>query len=476
MKMQKIQTLLIQSTAKHLHIFSSMTHKRNRPKNTLNTDVAKYQNLKLDAVLPPLIHKIATYLAFNELIKFEKTSSSIFIGCRSSPTPSHSLNSQQFARLFIQYSKKDPSRIRLYKSIALNGTNLYAVDKGKYPVIQWHHYQLFQHLQELHLDLMTKRNSSWYRQERTGELLDNLSECQDLTNIKRLKISGRWFEYVEALQQSIEKMNLEFIAFPSHEDYAFFSDYKWIKKVRGIVAASQRMQKEITDELESYHFSSFCSGLKGKLRNLKELCFVYSPDEDAKDGQIGFLLNEDFSKLKRINLIHHKRANDIYVALNTCTQFYVHRRFWGQTINGLEYIGLDIKCADVFMKFVVEAMTGISGKRDRMKIRIDGDNESFFRDDMMNLLQKLMVLLDLRYDNWMIICHSMELMLGDDLIQQFLGDALIHGCTVRCYDAQDGDVCIYNFVISNSGCNIDGYKERWIMECPCCEQIPVDMF
>ena len=110
-------------------------------------------------------------------------------------------------------------------------------------MIQWHHYQLFNHLQELHLDFMDKLDSVEdveYRSHKAWKLLNDLSEYQDLSGTTRFTFSGHWFD------SYISKFG---------ED-PLFADYKCIKKMKVIVAESHRMQTEITDELESYHFSS----------------------------------------------------------------------------------------------------------------------------------------------------------------------------------------------------------------------------
>ena len=44
---------------------------------------------------------------------------------------------------------------------------------------------------------------------------------------------------------------------------------------------------------------------------MKELCFIYSPDANTRDGEMGFVLDEDLSILNRINLIHGKGGSNI---------------------------------------------------------------------------------------------------------------------------------------------------------------------
>ena len=39
---------------------------------------------------------------------------------------------------------------------------------------------------------------------------------------------------------------------------------------------------------------------------------------------------------------------------------------------------------------------------------------------------------------------------------------------------QDDTKCIYNFVLSNNECNINGYHGKWIVDCDGCCQIPIE--
>eukprot|EP01083_Nonionella_stella_P308569 1089310_1 len=114
-------------------------------------------SLKLHHLPSVMLSEIASYLTFNESIHFEKCNRSIFIGCRVSKLPVHTLDGTLFLK-FAKFYDHHPflKNTRIFKSVILNAQSI------------------------------TIRNC--YSNESISALLSHLSHTQNLSAVTALKI------------------------------------------------------------------------------------------------------------------------------------------------------------------------------------------------------------------------------------------------------------------------------------------------
>ena len=199
---------------------------------------------------------------------------------------------------------------------------------------------------------------------------------------------------------------------------------------------------------------------------------IYQIDTEAMKG-MACLCDNDLVSLKRLN-IHTPIYYGSYVAKESSRKLY--QQFIMKIMKQIEYVGVDQYCCQDMVGFMLEGMASMREKRDRLKIRINGTEGpagkgTLFEEDT-KMLKTLIVMLDVKYENWMIIGHTLQV--DAAVVSELYDDAISKGYIVKHYTTGEGKYYRCNFVISNSGCSINGYLEKWIMCCDCCKQMPVD--
>merc|ERR1712228_47182 len=208
----------------------------------------------------------------------------------------------------------------------------------------------------------------------------------------------------------------------------------------------------IGNNLQSLHLSSniITEDINGKFDKLKEICFPWNYPKE----EISILLKQKMDNLQRI---HFRDVG----ASNVNQQLFVDK-----IIKTVEYICLDM---DAFgSSHEIEALSIFlislqNVKKDRLKIKINNVTEF-----PLGFLEKITNILNRNCLDWMLIANNWDCStLSHSLYLKIESQYRIRVESNKMNNKHS------NFVISNKKCKINGYKERWIMSCQCCEQQPI---
>ena len=285
---------------------------------------------------------------------------------------------------------------------------------------------------------------------------------------------------LKPLEQFIQKMDIEYFALDRHtRSDVRFEETQWISKLKGIsinvsdTELSSQFNEHISQNIETLTaHACLPENIRGKLANLKELCHG-----GLSENELKLLLNEDIHNLKRI----HMKWIGGCVYYKTEERDRLMQQFLNKIIYQMEYFGLVITVAfnDAVPLGIVDMIclalqnrVDDENKKKRLKIRIEG--LKFYDDknlkNTMDTLQKLMIYLDRKCENWMVICNSIALNGKDKQAQEGMICNYLEGWNNH-YNVAGDVVNGSGFVMSNNGCNINGYQEKWIMQCHKCKQV-----
>ena len=198
-----------------------------------------------------------------------------------------------------------------------------------------------------------------------------------------------------------------------------------------------------------------------KAVNLKELCTA-----ELGKVQLKLLLKHDLNQLRGISIKIRRYSswgNQIQQR-NELMQEFINK-----IINQIEYIGLimNISSNGKVQLDEMDIISKASNKVDfdnmkkRFKIRIDGIKfyETKDVEDMITSLKKLILYLDLKCKNWMVLCHGIALKREQEQEQV----ALLYDFYKNLEDLYEYHVDRYgfvdcDFVVGNDECN------QWIYQ------------
>ena len=418
------------------------------------------ETVEFNDINSALLAQISSYLSFADKIKLERTNRASFIALKSVRVPTYRMSENVFLK-FVKHTQKWQNFIlpHLIKLNECSSLKMDCVDIAPwndeigqaYLKYELNHLKLFDHITKLEIQCEDNFDA--------GCILDHLS--LSLSNVQLLKIrqSAKTTEEFAGSKIDILRLlpNLRFVEV-SHKitdadledvaDFAFMSALKGIainnSKYRSIPNIAHAICESLSKDLESLHVSNslISEDMIGKFDGLKEICLPWYGSRDQMD----FLLSLKMDRLQRVHFQDAEKRNFTQDKL---------RLLMDNIIGNAEYICFDMKfhdiCAPNPLNVLMESLQTIKTKT-KLKIRING------LSGFEGMYAKLVGKLDSVCSDWMLIVTDSHGLCSNS-IEQMLNEYVVR------YDDQ---WC--SFVISNKNCKINGYKERWIMDCQCCEQ------
>eukprot|EP01083_Nonionella_stella_P055853 147251_1 len=451
-------------------------------------------SLKLHHLPSVMLSEIASYLTFNESIHFEKCNRSIFIGCRVSKLPVHTLDGTLFLK-FAKFYDHHPflKNTRIFKSVILNAQYLTTLDRThlsstnqlhfniKHP---FSHFNLFRGIQSI-----TIRNC--YSNESISALLSHLSHTQNLSAVTALKIiinhnSTRLHgEFATELRHLIDFYNLklqhlEVLGSPGPLDLQCITSLKGMR-IHQLLMNNYGIKTNDADietiscslSLESFHdpFYNLTPEMSAKLINLKELCF----NCDMNSSSMELLSKQQMKQLRRVHLrnasapVNKEMPSLLSNIMDTSEYICLNMEDACPTGDLFEYICSNMEDA-LQLKIRIAEMT------------LDDDSL-----DIANHVTRLIVALGSHYTHWMLIlsdiygCPEHLIELNKFIVSIKNNPQYCVRVETREYDCdyrrmKRENKHFVSFVVSNSDCIINGYREPFIMYCEDCVQNPIFKF
>eukprot|EP01083_Nonionella_stella_P064840 169369_1 len=448
---------------------------------SIDNEVNEQIKMQLDDLPNVMLFEISSFLSFAESIQFTRTNRNVFIGARSVTVPRYLLSTTQFSKLqrYCHHHSTEStylSKRNVFNSLEVNCDEIMELCENTCtPVLKYDcdHSQLYEDIQRL------KIMYSW---SDFPAIL--LSECATLANIHTLTLIhtdetdfGSYFPDV-----LIDLVNLQHFEIIGHCFDADFideteteTDYKFISSLKGFAISMEqpantddtnslnyvmeRVYRNIGSNLQSFHqgFSTTTATIEGKLNELKEICL---PFDHPTDECIQILLRQELNQLERVYFRGTKNGPHAQQQL-----------LMDKMMNKAKYIGVDARYefADVVMNRVWTSLKDI--QKDTIKIRLErvciSPNTISYA---VALLVKIVESLSANCVDWMLIGYKWNRMTGSVLLSDLLDTFKEKHNVIHQMEADSSkEYC--TFVISNKQCKINGYYERWIMPCHCCQQL-----
>lgn len=427
-------------------------------------EIENVKDIKLDELPSDILPEIVSYLEFDERLQFEKSNRSIFIDIRSSKVAIHPLHHNQFKKL-VRFYYDNPKegnlrKLRIFKSLRMDCRDFEEYLGIKY---KWNNFDLLHYIESLQINF---DDPSYLKL-----LLSDLNECDDLSNIKMLRLNGEediTFDDLFNLKSIItNKLKLEYFECSGWFDHdVTFLHNDWFSKLKGISINDHNEQHVVMEsvhsamghKLESFHQEYIMTdNMNGKMNELKEFCLSWYLNEK----EIKILIKQNMKNLKRIYF------KDSEMNLHGFDDESVENMelFFNKIMKTAEYPTSDL--FDILIKSLKNT------KKKTLKIRIDAmkleDNNVNNINEMIANLKELITVLNTNISHWMLIVHHLQIPTSNEL-DGFLSSILSkhHVKSNKTKSKEGGNK--YNVVINNEGCDINGYQEHWIMQCSKCQQ------
>ena len=426
-----------------------------------DVDLIQLETFEFNDIHSALLANISSYLSFTDKMQFALCNRASLIALKSVKIPTYRMSESVFLK-FVKHTQKSQNFI-LPHMIKLNECNSLKMDcldiapwndemEEIHLLYELNHLKLFDHIIELEMQYEDNFDIQC--------ILDHLS--LSLSNVQLVRIRQKAKTTEEFLGSKIGILrllpNLRFVEI-SHKimdpdlkdvgDFAFMSALKGIainnSNYRSIPNISHPICESLSKDLESLHASNslISENMIAKFDGLKEICLPWYISGDRMD----FLLSLKMDTLERLHF--REVGNGRYSQSK-------QRLLMDNIIGNVEYICFDMKghgasasyAVDVLMKSLETTTT-----KTKLKIRING-----LRPGFEGICASLVGKLDFVCSDWMLIVTD-SVGLCSKSIRLMLNEYVVRN-----------DDQWRNFVISNKNCKINGYKERWIMDCQCCEQ------
>ena len=246
---------------------------------------------------------------------------------------------------------------------------------------------------------------------------------------------------------------------PANRSLDWMSTFKGIainNKSDDIPNTMRIIYLSMSKELESLHVSStlISKRMNGKLDNLKEICIPWS----HSTREIKILMKQKMNKLKRV---HFRSVGTADFRLD------VYQLLMDKIMVNAEYICLEFAAAEqspyhglYAMKVMAVLSKSLENtKKQRLKIRIN--NYSLKK---LNVLEKITSILSKNCTEWMLIANNWNFCKQNAKLLDECLKTMKEEFHVKVKEKSN------SFVVANKQCKINGYAERWIMQCQCCEQ------
>eukprot|EP01083_Nonionella_stella_P026377 72573_1 len=515
--MQEVNENKAHNVKKLNKIISDIHQRRNTDSNDnndidLENDTEEHQPIQLDHLPYLMLHHVSSFLSFADGLQFEKANRSIFIGSRSSTSPTHALDSTHFDKL-IEHCNTDHHSclptLRLFESISIHAADICEWNEEEdcfdalspYP---WGELKLFHHIRDLTIEMS---EVDWWGKI---AMFHNYISSKQLQHITTLRLQSQ--EHPDGVAADLRNLlhmvtncpTIEYLEisarFYHKNDICYNNEAigNLISQLKGIALNSMRFDQSndvsasdyirfthlypfLSDNLQSFHktLPLFSNARDGIFKGLKELCLPWLLCKQ----DIDILNRQNISNIERIffndvdaakELVEWGIVNDVdeYKHDIWCTRGM--GLFIQKIMDSLEYVGIDLNqnksvvIASNIIHILSNCFKNRSHKKDKLKIRIN-DLKLKTMDDWISISAKLKCLIDIldsKCFHFMFICCGLQLNEPQptwnwDFIRSFKQKYIV---------MQNRDANGYNFVISNKGCNMNGYQEKWIMSCTNCQQ------
>ena len=428
-------------------IIYSRENNHNEHDDDLDIDIQTSNKvIKLDELSLPIISLISGFLQFKDMISFEKTNKTIFIGTRS-PLSLQKLDEETFTKC-IKYSHENSCiynwfRFRNIKSVTLDADE---VDELYYD--DEHPKYKDENMEILHLPIWKSVTKLTFTNSWTNQTIDHI-----LSNKTCLQ-------------------NLEYLLWPADEELFNEKTSLRLPQLQGF-GATVGTHEYVAEKLDKEKFKSFhgwCSDLGAlhdnhKAHQLQELCLF---DPRSKSNQDEFLAKErgdlysGFRNLKRLSIN--------FGDMTTYNYNFIMNDLFVSNIDTLEYIGITCQYktfgvmeSKYVMKLLQHSLNKIINCKSRLTIKIRGNGVgeeglNALKEQTQEYIQTLTDLLSQKIKDFMLI-------LNIDGIYKELKDKL----DTNKYLINTG-ICENGYCyISNKECAICGYNGNWMMKCKNCE-------
>eukprot|EP01084_Bolivina_argentea_P108340 193623_1 len=439
----------------------------------INVDHALFLNhsekTHLNHLSEDVIANIGSYLCLNSHINFSLCNQLIYISVRSKPMSisKMTLNSNQIQK-YDNYVKTNPksfmikNRFKMIKSIEL--------ELNHYAITQFN-TQLFPNIEKLHLHCEFEEND-YENDKKPLQLLNGMN----FSSLKELVIMNETFQPDISLILDNVNSNIEYIAF--QVDFSLYDtdleDYlSSLENIKGLCTHLCLIPKFVNrqqSKLESLHV---LDGRRLNLINdheeyypiyvqLKELCIYYEPgyiNKENTENNKYYDTYKTFTKCVMLKRVHISINTDIGDFTVDDILFF-GELFSNQCVNFISIYQYKYFSCDV-INILIKSLS----KRNRLKIRFgcDGDNVVNETGKIIELIHNFA-----QYNAHFMFIFEFDLTLMDKL-QSFLNDELIGKYLVNWLETTEYWWKRGRMIVSNIGCNICGYKERWLYRCHCCK-------
>eukprot|EP01083_Nonionella_stella_P141171 434426_1 len=421
----------------------------------------------LDDLPMVMISSVSSFLNLEDTIRFERTNRTIFIGTRS-PISLKSLDAIAFTNC-IRYSNNHSCLYNFYRFRYIQQLTIDAdvIDLCENPwrIITNSNLSVLPIWNRLTtLSLINQGEFMQNRHRFRSTIMDNLDPCEvELTNIHTVKWQGgdRDTDIPMDMFPSIRYLHLDYDVHqrPAPRLHGFdFSQLRGLSIGNRDIVNYETVVHEACGALESFHlkhkrgpFNVF--GEQNQFDCLKELCLVFiNKGFESMDA----LHVENFSNLHRIhcNMSNELKPNDDFKTLMEALL----------SVRSLNY--LSVRCGydmlSMMFQMIQSALIGQS--KESVKIKIDCRDDLLSGDEArIEVIQRnildLVSTLDKISNHFMLICYIPSIcdILSDKSNLDESDKYLL--LTNECY----------KMYISNKECNMNGYDEKWIMDCfHCC--------
>eukprot|EP01083_Nonionella_stella_P091485 255798_1 len=437
-------------------------------------------NINLDDLPLVMISSISSFLDLKDTLKFEKTNRNIFIGTRS-PISRQSLDAKPFTHC-LSYSNAHSFTYNFYRFRCVQQLTIDTNDM----MYEFYDYdearEGFKEKENCYVDdinmlpiwdrltTLSLINNEHVQYDDVPPIFDMLSDSI-FDNITTLTWHAN--EDLRAESEMSEIAIIDNNMFPSlrylHLECFLNSDFMFDSSaLKGLsITYSQRefcqgFIHRACNTLESLHLKSFSSDVlrlfskQNKFVCLKELCINQQTQTDI--GFVNEVHAQNVSNLQRFHctIPHGMKSKDELKAL-------MHLLL---SVRSLNYVSVHCEYDMLLNTFQIiqSALNGqVQQNKDSIKIEIVCDKRfkaaSGEEAKMQSNIVDLVRILDRISKHFMLICRIYRISKGvlkhkDQLDKNGAYLFQTHGKHKVC--------------ISNRKCNINGYHEKWIMNCCCC--------
>eukprot|EP01084_Bolivina_argentea_P275587 470032_1 len=449
-----------------------------RSRETQNDTNEPHTNM--DTLPNVLISSISSFLTFTDILNLEKCNRSIFIGTRS-PISIQKIDSITIGRC-IKYSDEyqRESNWNRFKSITEISINIHdcfefkqdsaydyydyvGADYQKLTPIHQHklkHLPIWSNLKTLNIYWDTNNweynAHSDYVKVFSDFMLD-LKTC-DISNVSKVCAKADLLSDENEFADINEFLDI----FPSlqYVDFALippnnfgFKHLKWPLRIKGMAVDRDDIilsnVLKTNTMLESFYKpNGFVIPIDAQLNNLKEISL-----RDAVKSDIDMLLSKDLKYLQRIYLKYRRRSGD---DIKTDEIKSIELLYKLKSLNCIHICG-DNDIVHLMIKILCNVFNDNKNVLGNRCIKIKFEKYGILTKEITECLLNLVNILNKNVSHFMIIW-----VICDDL--NFNSSLVFKDMIEKQKEHLTIDWIKHSkFVISNKGCNISGYKERWLL-------------